>query len=532
MKLRVLFLSAILSFGLFFSSLSVNQANASFFDDLFTTIREWETALTPESGEEVVEPNIIDTTGTQFKSNQVNLLHAVSKGEESAINGAGDALSSLFKHSPASGETYVADLLQNMKIGPAEPAYAQVGGLGFAALEPVLYAWKAFRNIAYLFFIIITLIIGFMIMMRQKIGSQAAVTAQQAIPQIVIALITVTFSYAIAGFMIDMMYVFMFLLIGLFPDQTGTNPISKNLIQIGYEMFTNGIGTAFDAVQTFVAEQVDSEVVGFMTGLTFSIIIAIAYLFAVIQLFFELLKTYIAIVVSIVLSPLLLMMGALPGRSDVFGGWVKSLVGNLIAYPVVLLLVILQKLLTEGSAAQGGFLPPFLMARGESGGIIALMGLSIMLIAKDLVVQAKKSVNPKGGGIFEQFGTALSSAVSKGWKGGELIPGVGLTDTNKIPGVGKYMGSGKSILQSGLTGLSAGAGGLVGAGRGIKRMAIDSDTRKQAGQSIIRGVRGGGRFTADVIGSEAFKTNRSERQKTSVLTDRSKIKTLQSKEGK
>jgi hypothetical protein len=41
-----------------------------------------------------------------------------------------------------------------------------------------------------------------MIMFRTKVG-QAAITAQQAIPNVVIAMLAVTFSYAIAGLMID-----------------------------------------------------------------------------------------------------------------------------------------------------------------------------------------------------------------------------------------------------------------------------------------------------------------------------------------
>jgi hypothetical protein len=502
MKLRVLFLSIILSFGLFFSSYSVQQANAINVTDTLAKMIE---AFKVSTDAVVAESSEIDINNTTSEIDTTTAVWALGNLVDSKED-VGGAISMIFENSPASGEIYVADLLHNMKVGPAQPAYAQVGGLGFAALEPVLYAWKQFRNIAYLFFIIITLIIGFMIMMRQKIGSQAAVTAQQAIPQIVIALITVTFSYAIAGFMIDLMYVFMFLLVGLFPDQTGENPIAKNLFSIGLELFSGGIGTAFTAVNAFTQEALGineqaEQMVGFITGLTFALIIAIAYIFAMIQLFFELLKTYIAIIVSIILSPLLLMMGALPGRSDVFGNWIRSIAGNLIAYPVVLLLIILHKLMTTGPAVQGGFLPPFLLGRGAGSGITALMGLAVMLIAKDLVVQAKKSVNPKGSGIFEQFGAALSSAVSKGWKGGELVPGVGLTDTNKMPGI-KHIGSGKRIASHG----AVLGGGLIGAPLGAARNVFDrrvlrSPTKEGAKMGALRGAVSGARRVGQATGN-------------------------------
>lgn len=476
MKLRVLFLSIVLSFGLFFSSFAVKPAQASIFETAIENIREFLSAQqkVEEDSSEISLPTVYDSNWHSAQSGVVVAITGGTGGTDNlqvnngAIHSTANAIATLVTNTPASGERYVADLLHNMKVGPAQPAYAQVGGLGFASLEPILYAWKQFRNIAYLFFIVITLVIGFMIMMRQKIGSQAAVTAQQAIPQIVIALITVTFSYAIAGFLIDLMYVLMYLFVGLFRDQLSGDPISKNTFQIAMEMFTNGIGTVSDSIGTFVEANLGgggfAEAIGSISGLTFTVIVAITYLFATVQLFIELLKTYISIIVSIVLSPLLLMMGALPGRNDVFSGWIKGLVGNLIAYPVVLLLVILHKLMTTQSGLEGGFLPPFLMGRGSPGAITALIGLSIMLIAKDLVVQAKKSVNPKGGGIFEQFGQALSSAVSKGWKGGEVIPGVGFTDTNKVPVIGKYVGSGKGLLKTAIPAAAGVGGTLVGLG--------------------------------------------------------------------
>ncbi|MCL4208731.1 hypothetical protein KJZ63_03840 [Patescibacteria group bacterium] len=515
MKLRVLLLAFVLASGLFFSSFSVKPTYAiteskSVFDigaiikevgDLISGVKREK-----EENKDINKMSVDKVSGDNFAS---WILLQLTGSETIKISGAipttGKAISDVYKNAPASGQTYVADLLHNMKIGPAQPAYAQVGGLGFAALEPILGAWKQFRNIAYMFFIIITLVIGFMIMMRQKVGGQAAVTAQQAIPNVVIALIGVTFSYAVAGFMIDLMYVFMYLMAGLFSDTVNSDAITKNILELGFSLFVdqNVFGTSYEAVGSFTENALTGSgvegIAKVVTGLSFAIIIAFAYLFAIISLYFELLKTYVSIIINIVLSPLLLMLGALPGRNDVFQDWVKSLLGNLVAYPVVLLLIIIHKLLTSGTAADGGFLPPYLMGRGNGGAITTLVGLGVMLIAKDLVVQAKKSVNPKGSGIFEQFGSALSQAVSKGWKGGELIPGVGLTDTNKLPfGVGKYVGSGKGVLQSAAP-MAAGLGGAaVGAaeqGRDLYRWA---QYRRQ-GRAYDLSMQGLGR------GPQAFK---------------------------
>ena len=69
-----------------------------------------------------------------------------------------------------------------------------------------------------------------MIMFRSKVG-QAAITVQQAIPSILIALLAVTFSYAIAGFLIDLMYLMMYMLAGLFAgDISGNDIVQKKLL--------------------------------------------------------------------------------------------------------------------------------------------------------------------------------------------------------------------------------------------------------------------------------------------------------------
>ena len=107
---------------------------------------------------------------------------------------------------PASTQAYIADVFKSAKIIP--PAQAQ--GIGFGALDPILQTWKTFRNLAYLFFVLIFLVIGFMIMFRHKINGQTVVTIQQAIPNIIVALLFVTFSYAIGGLLIDAMYLVMY----------------------------------------------------------------------------------------------------------------------------------------------------------------------------------------------------------------------------------------------------------------------------------------------------------------------------------
>lgn len=66
-------------------------------------------------------------------------------------------------------------------------------------LRIVMGVWKLSRNIAYGVMSLVMLATGFMIITRKKIGAQAAVTVQMALPRIIIALILITFSYPIGA---------------------------------------------------------------------------------------------------------------------------------------------------------------------------------------------------------------------------------------------------------------------------------------------------------------------------------------------
>lgn len=411
---------------------------------------------------------------------------------------------------PATTGTYIADVMNSAGLNIAKPAYAQ--GLGFSSLDPILDTWKAFRNVAYLFYVIMFLVIGFMIMFRQKISSQAVVTAQQALPKIIISLITVTFSYALAGLLIDAMYIIMFLIVGLFPGQTFANNMSlrdialnMNIFQIGTYLLTSAgtLPNAYESVknmiQTALSSQLSgiSEGLGIIGGLTFAVVFAIATLFGIFRLFFELLKTYISIIIAIVLSPLALMLGALPGN-NAFQAWLKPLIANLAVFPGILLILVLSFMLIggqyggntaseTGAVAQGtffqgtyngGFLPPYIPGAGSGNAISIMLGLGVILIMPDLATQIKKSLGGSGG-IFEQFANNFTTNLEKGWKGGELIPGLGLTDTRKWPMGGL---SGQNITRKAAIGTTAAGTSLASGYGALGRMgARFGEQRTRAG---------------------------------------------------
>lgn len=329
---------------------------------------------------------------------------------------------------PASTRTYVADVMKSAKIIPE----AQAQGLGFAALDPILETWKAFRNLAYLFFVVIFLIIGFMIMFRTKVG-QAAITAQQAIPSVIIAMLAVTFSYAIAGFLIDVMYVVMYMLAAYFSE--GTEIVNQNIFELGGMMFSGSSENTQLAIQRFMEDILNLGLVGqavtWLSGLLGTVIIGLAILFSVFKIFFELVKTYVAILVQIIFSPIILMMGAFPGK-NVFGKWIKDLVGNLVLWPVVLLCILVQRMLTApirslqsagetGDIAYGGgFMPPFLLGQGQGALVPVILGIGVLLVIPEIMQQVKKAMGVDSGIFGQLVGNAVQNIQSGVKKGGEI----------------------------------------------------------------------------------------------------------------
>jgi hypothetical protein len=339
---------------------------------------------------------------------------------------------------PASGQSYIADVLDSTKLVPQ--AHAQ--GLGFSSLDTVLETWKQFRNVAYMFFVIVFLVIGFMIMFRTKVG-QAAITAQQAIPNIIVALLAVTFSYAIAGFLIDLMYLLMYLLVGLFGQVDGTAIMDRNVFGFVSLMFNDAIagqGSTASNVQQAVEQAMEDflnldfvgSALAWLSSLGAAMIVGLAILISTFKIFVELLKTYIVIVIQIVFAPITLMIGALPGKNTL-GTWIKNLAGNLLMWPVVLLCVLIERMLTAPMSAMtndelnssfgGGFMPPFLLGQGQARVIPVMLGVGILLVIPEVMKQAKKALGVTDG-PFAALAGAGWSQIKEGLPPGGRVAGL------------------------------------------------------------------------------------------------------------
>ncbi len=131
---------------------------------------------------------------------------------KSLIGLSSNLLSIPFTNPPASGIYWAFTGLENAGFIPK--TYA-AEGIGFGSLKPLMNIWKIFRDIAYMLLVLVLVSIGFMIMFRMKINPQTVISVENALPKIVTTLILITFSFAIAGFLVDMMYVFIVVIISI-----------------------------------------------------------------------------------------------------------------------------------------------------------------------------------------------------------------------------------------------------------------------------------------------------------------------------
>ncbi|MEO6508593.1 MAG: hypothetical protein ABIO02_01445 [Patescibacteria group bacterium] len=167
----------------------------------------------------------------------------------SLAGSVGNIVAAPFGAPPASGVQTVHDTLQHAGFVPQANAAM---GIGYAAISPYKAIWTIFRNLVFLLLVIIIVAIGFMVMFRTKINAQTVVSLENSLPKIALTLIFITFSFAIAGFMIDIMYVSMFFIAGLFvrPDLPKENVLHSSnhiLSQALWGRYGGSFGYIFDA---------------------------------------------------------------------------------------------------------------------------------------------------------------------------------------------------------------------------------------------------------------------------------------------
>lgn len=365
--------------------------------------------------------NVLETITVDIIGSPDPLLN--NKLGNNVVGAVGSLIAGLYANPPASSREYFADLGQN--LGLVRLVYAQ-GGPGSGHLGQILPIWKAFRNVAYLLFVIIFVVLGFAIMFRARINPQTVVTIQSSLPRIILALVLVTFSYAIAGLMIDFIYVLIYLFLNLFPDVKSNIDIQRNVFVGASQLF--GIGRLAASAGQQINEFIQGifsglpghgTVLGFATGVLGTAVLAIAIAFSLFKLFFSLLMSYISVIFGVIFSPFILMLGALPGQKG-FSQWLKLMIGNLIVFPVTALVFIIvakAKTISPGDI----WLAPFIGGAKETTQtyISTILAVGIVLYLPALLDTIKKVFMPGGAGIAQAIIApigATAGVLQKGWQ--------------------------------------------------------------------------------------------------------------------
>lgn len=264
------------------------------------------------------------------------------------LPGQGKVIAMIYQNQP-SGREYVADLLNNIGIPTVSRAYAQ--GTGYSAMSSFLPFWKAFRNLAYSLYIVMFVVVGIMIMMRTKVNAQTIITIQSALPNLLITLILITFSYAIVGFMIDIMYFLIYFLVFLLSSpginiiSTPTKAISRLLDYSAWSVIFEGRNSIISAVSMAITQALSGLGTGALGGAGWAgaalswlglgyLIVAVWLAVSMLKLMWVLIKCYFMLLVQTITAPLQILMNAVPG-SKAFSEWMKKTASYLLPFPVV-----------------------------------------------------------------------------------------------------------------------------------------------------------------------------------------------------
>jgi len=432
-----------------------------------------------------------------------------------------------YMNPPASGAYWASDTLQNAGLVPK--TYA-AEGIGFSSIKAFMNLWKVFRDVTYLLLVLFLVAIGFMIMFRVKINPQTVISVENTLPKIVVTMLLITFSFAISGLLIDLMYLLIAISISIISNNNyyySTQEFQKQLMvagpgrlidalmgsPLGYQLgilndvkllsvpnfvaqslsmtrgydspltflmffgrqfleflgpFISGIidvvlGSVFALflapkindslkIDSLIGSLSNIDIATFSGGtlnlllqnpfatllvtvcyLAFSVIIlplliGLLFFFTIIyvafRIFFLLFTSYIQIILLIIFSPFLIALDLVPGSKMGFGQWLKNLIGELIAFPVVIVIFLISHVLmltlsqtmtntnvvsSLSTSTNYMFSPPYLSGIDPKAlGMIISLGLA--LVIPDFVKSVKEGIGAKGLGVNIGLGAFFAGA--------------------------------------------------------------------------------------------------------------------------
>ena len=435
-----------------------------------------------------------------------NINHEELFKKSGPVAYSGDAIAALYRQ-PISGTDYISNLASNFGIQKAQAQEADPG-TGFSSLSQIQNIWILFRNISYLLLVIVFVIVGVAIMLRLNIDPRTVMTIQNQIPKAIVAIVLITFSYAIGGFLVDAMWVSTYFSVNaisqtqppcrvegedktlnavvtrgllnnpiafttdLLGDETGCNGtfdgisglaitigstlgdiVSRAMLgmfQLNEDIGDCGVDYKLFGMQIFGENENGTlrncmkmalfETIKYLIAVLAFVVVGLAMLIALFRVWFSLLKSYMYMVIDILLAPFWILLGLIPGSTMTFSGWLKNIIAQLAVFPATALLLVFASIVAKNSTmnnpTQGAFLPPLIGNPNIADNLGALMAFSLILLTPEL------------GNIIRD---ALKTPASKATAGASALIGVGAgVFAGGIKGVGgTYASSKEAILKPG-----------------------------------------------------------------------------------
>ena len=378
---------------------------------------------------------------------------------------------------------YLADNFSLTK--PAYAAYTNCNksqfGYGFCGLSPLLQLWSNVRDLSYALLTILFIAIGIGVMFRFKVDPRTVMTLQNQIPRVIIAILLITFSFAIAGGLIDVMWTATYAGINFIASASpksqidicpaGPKPLNQvvetrlldqpisftnTLFEVNCQStFDNGMlnlatkvsDSLGDLVQTVVHDMLlggDAchitwwnplsilggaakcalengalSVILWLAEFLVKLIIIVTILVALFRLWYKLITCYLTFLIFVILGPIWIVLGLIPGRPMGFEKWLRIIFANLAVFPLVAFVLVFARVLSDivptgASTADTVFVPP-LVGNPSISTFSGLMGFGAIMIAPtipDIIKERLKAKSQSNLGAVVGAGVAAGATIA------------------------------------------------------------------------------------------------------------------------
>ena len=222
-----------------------------------------------------------------------------------------------------------------------------------------------------------------------------------AIPKIMISLVLITFSFPIAGLILDISNVLTMLFESFFKPGGAFN--------FNRLLLADNIGIT-SLYQSFVAGGASINLGHGLRNLlisnVISLVIIVVALFISISIFWTIISRYGQIFVQVFIAPLQFLWGALPGQDEQIAKWFKSILANALVFPCIYLIINIARFIQLQTQV---YIPPGF--GDDRGNIATLIGLGILSLAPKIPALLEDALDIAPSGHVAKAGVDPRAAV-------------------------------------------------------------------------------------------------------------------------